>query len=236
MKSVFLTGLLFSASSFASYLTPADNLDMLKHQITAYHSSGAYAYDVNKAANKALAWIKAEYQHNKKIKPKKRLAIVLDIDETSLSNYRDLKHLGFGGTAQMQNNAEDSGDDPAIVPTLTIYQYAIRHNITVFFITGRDESSRESTIKNLASAGYASVKDTMQNCELSEMVTPVCNLYLRDGKYLNTSAIPYKTAMRKKITKAGYTIIANIGDQYSDLSGGYSLRTFKYPNYMYYIP
>jgi len=236
MKSVFLTGLLFSASSFASYLTPADNLDMLKHQITAYHSSGAYAYDVNKAANKALAWIKTEYQHNKKIKPKKRLAIVLDIDETSLSNYRDLKHLGFGGTAQMQNNAEDSGDDPAIVPTLTIYQYAIRHNITVFFITGRDESSRESTIKNLVSEGYASVKDTMQNCELSEIVTPACNLYLRDGKYLNTSAIPYKTVMRKKITKAGYTIIANIGDQYSDLSGGYSLRTFKYPNYMYYIP
>ena len=42
--------------------------------------------------------------------------------------------------------------------------------------------------------------------------------------------------MRKRIKNAGYIIVENIGDQYSDLDGGYSLRTFKYPNYMYYVP
>jgi len=34
----------------------------------------------------------------------------------------------------------------------------------------------------------------------------------------------------------GYTIIANIGDQYSDLVGGYAEGEFKLPDPMYYIP
>jgi hypothetical protein len=34
----------------------------------------------------------------------------------------------------------------------------------------------------------------------------------------------------------GYTIIANMGDQFSDLEGGFSERTYKLPNPFYYIP
>ncbi len=172
---------------------------------------------------------------NEKKSARKHLAIILDIDETSLSNYKDLKALGFGGTPQMQNTAEGRADDPAIMPTLKLYRFAIKHGISVFFITGRTESFRKSTIKNLVSTGYRDVMNATQACEDSGSVSPACNLYLRNGKYLNTSAIPYKTEMRRKITKAGYTIIANIGDQYSDLAGGYSLRTYK-SDYMYYIP
>jgi len=33
--------------------------------------------------------------------------------------------------------------------------------------------------------------------------------------------------------KAGYKIIANVGDQQSDLNGGYSERTYKLPNPIY---
>ncbi len=34
----------------------------------------------------------------------------------------------------------------------------------------------------------------------------------------------------------GYDIVANFGDQFSDLYGGYADRTFKVPNPMYYLP
>ena len=34
----------------------------------------------------------------------------------------------------------------------------------------------------------------------------------------------------------GFTIIANVGDQPSDLAGGYAERTFLVPNPFYRIP
>lgn len=46
-----------------------------------------------------------------------------------------------------------------------------------------------------------------------------------------------KTAARIDIeSRLGYTIIANIGDQDSDLRGGHAERTFKVPNPFYFIP
>ena len=34
----------------------------------------------------------------------------------------------------------------------------------------------------------------------------------------------------------GYTILLSLGDQESDLTGGYAERTFKLPNPVYYLP
>jgi len=34
----------------------------------------------------------------------------------------------------------------------------------------------------------------------------------------------------------GYDILLTIGDQYSDLKGGYADKGFKLPNPMYYLP
>lgn len=38
-----------------------------------------------------------------------------------------------------------------------------------------------------------------------------------------------KSGERGKIAEEGYTIIANVGDQESDLSGGYAEWTYKLP-------
>ena len=51
--------------------------------------------------------------------------------------------------------------------------------------------------------------------------------------YPNVQA--FKSAERADIGK-NFTIIANIGDQQSDLAGGYAERTWKVPNPFYYIP
>jgi acid phosphatase len=50
------------------------------------------------------------------------------------------------------------------------------------------------------------------------------------------SASDYKAAARKRLAEEGRTIIANIGDQESDLVGGYAERTFKLPNPFYLVP
>lgn len=232
-------GFMFIAATAIGYASdlsqkPKVNLDSLKTEIIQYHTSGAYEYDIKQIADQAHTYLTQVIESNQKLTSPKKLAIVLDIDETSLSNYQDLKHLNFGGTYQMQDDAENKGDDTVIQPTLDLYRYAQANNVSVFFITGRKEPSRLVTIKNLIAEGYTSVKDSTDNCEKNK-VSNNCTLYLRDGKYSDTSAIVYKVAMRKKIENAGYQIVINIGDQYSDLSGGYSLKTYKYPNYMYYI-
>jgi predicted secreted acid phosphatase len=48
--------------------------------------------------------------------------------------------------------------------------------------------------------------------------------------------IQYKSGTRAYIESQGYDIVANFGDQFSDLLGGFSDKTFKMPNPNYYLP
>ena len=48
--------------------------------------------------------------------------------------------------------------------------------------------------------------------------------------------IQYKSGTRAYIESQGYDIVANFGDQFSDLLGGYADKTFKMPNPNYYLP
>jgi len=50
------------------------------------------------------------------------------------------------------------------------------------------------------------------------------------------SAVDFKAPERRKIAERGYTIVLSLGDQESDLKGGYAERTFKLPNPVYYLP
>ena len=46
----------------------------------------------------------------------------------------------------------------------------------------------------------------------------------------------YKSLTRQHIESLGFDIVANFGDQFSDLNGGFADRTFKIPNPMYFLP
>jgi hypothetical protein len=48
--------------------------------------------------------------------------------------------------------------------------------------------------------------------------------------------VHFKAPERRKLADQGYTILFSIGDQESDLIGGYAERTFKLPNPVYYLP
>jgi acid phosphatase len=194
------------------------NLAIVKQDLVQYHDSGQYQKDINHVVQQAVDYLKQRLQQNDFAG--KKPAIVLDIDETSLSNYLDMLKLDFGGTLDEVIAAEDKGTDAAIQPTLTLYRYAKAHQVAVFFITGRYEYERQATMENLRKAGY-------ENWD---------GLYLRSGKYEKVHAAIYKTAMRKQIAEQGYDIILNMGDQKSDLAGGVADKTFKLPDPYYFIP
>jgi hypothetical protein len=58
--------------------------------------------------------------------------------------------------------------------------------------------------------------------------------YLTCGTSCTT--IQYKSLTREHIASLGFPILADVGDQFSDLKGGFSGRTVKMPNPMYFIP
>lgn len=208
---------LLSTTSITFAQEPA-NIAITKKAAVQYHDNGEYNKDLASTDENALAYLKKRVAENKNLK--KKLAIVLDIDETSLSNYDDMRAADFGGSIEQIQLAEDKGTDPAISPTLKLFQYATTHQVAVFFITGRFEQEREVTARNLEAAGYKNW----------------AGLILRDGEYTKAPASVYKTAMRKKLESEGYDIVLNVGDQESDLRGGYSDKTFKLPNPYYLIP
>lgn len=203
-------------AGFAYAQEPA-NLSILKQKVKRYHDSGNYDKDIANVMQKAMRYLELRIKRQDFTgKP----AIVLDIDETSLSNYPDMVRLDFGGTIEEIRADEDKGLDEPIVPTIKLYRLAKENKIAVFFLTGRFEEERGVTEENLKKAGYSNYD----------------GLILRDGELRNAPAAVYKTARRKELEAKGYDIIISIGDQQSDLRGGFADKTFKLPNPYYFIP
>ena len=61
-----------------------------------------------------------------------------------------------------------------------------------------------------------------------------CGPFIHAGTSCPT--IQYKSGTRAYIESQGYDIVADMGDQFSDLEGGFADKTFKMPNPNYYLP
>jgi len=196
------------------------NLQTYKTRLIKYHDSGEYTQDQAKVMNEAMQYLKTRLAKAKRNPPKKPFAVILDIDETSLSNYEDMLLMDFGGVWNEVDIAEGAGHDPAIAPALEFYRYAKANKVAIFFVTSRRESYRAGTEKNLRSVGFNEWK----------------GLTLKPDNYKLISAVPFKTGARQAIENLGYEIVLNIGDQQSDLNGGHAGKSFKIPNPYYFTP
>jgi acid phosphatase len=151
-----------------------------------------------------------------------RLAMVLDIDETSLSNYCEMKREDYGYITGMFNEWAVSPEaDMALPGTLRLFNKARADGIEVFFITGRSDEERAGTARNLEAAGFKGWK----------------GLSLRVGPQKTMATVAYKSEERKKIVDSGYRIVMSVGDQWSDLNGEPKAEiSVKLPNPFYYLP
>ena len=103
---------------------------------------------------------------------------------------------------------------PANKPVLEVAEYAQEHGVSLFFVTARPGIIYSVTDYNLEHVGYQ-----------------VSGLYVRSFIDLFKNVADYKTAQRVDIESKGYTIIANIGNSATDLSGGHAEKTYKLPDY-----
>jgi acid phosphatase len=210
-------------SGAAGEATAVPNLYDTQRLIEQYIVGGRYEQDFATIVTSARAWLEARAPAA--AKP----AIVLDIDETSLSNWPAYRVNGWvritnGGCDLQQGPCgirawQALGQSKALAPTLALARRARELNVAVFFITGRPSNLRDATERNLKDQGYEWT-----------------GLILEPEGAAFTSASDFKAPERRKLTEQGYTIILSLGDQQSDLTGGYAERTFKLPNPVYYLP
>ena len=214
-----------------------------ENALRTYHDSGVYDQQIAKVDAVAAQWLrragnfkkfhfKAKFRHHSARRAllamghghhkgghhKKKLAIVFDIDETTLSNYSAIDKDNFTFGTNSQHEATDK-IGTAIVPSLDLFNLAKKKGIAIFLITGRREDVRTPTADNLTSEGYTGYKELV--------LRPVGG---------GGTTVDYKAGARKAIEDQGYKIVANVGDQYSDLAGGHSQVVFKLPNPFYFLP
>ncbi|MZD04492.1 hydrolase [Streptomyces sp. SID5785] len=103
---------------------------------------------------------------------------------------------------------------PANKPVLALAEYAQDHGVALFFVTARPGIIKGVTEYNLKHVGYR-----------------VDGLRVRNLVDLFKDVADYKTAQRADIESKGYTIIANVGNNTTDLSGGHAERAYKLPDY-----
>ncbi|MFF7012368.1 HAD family acid phosphatase [Streptomyces fimicarius] len=103
---------------------------------------------------------------------------------------------------------------PAVGDVRELARYADARGVAVFFVTARPGIIHSLTDWNLKKAGY-----------------PVDGLYVRSLPDLFEEVSAYKTEQRAAIEAKGYKIIANIGNNTTDIVGGHAERGFKLPDY-----
>lgn len=161
----------------------------------------------------------------------KKPAIVFDVDDTSLLTYDYQAGRDFG--YEKKSNAEyiNAQKSIAVFGMPAIVNWAQSAGYTVFYITGRPEDQRAATEGNLAKVGYAAKADKTHLFLKNKENPPP---YLPCGA--DCTSVEYKSGTRAHLESLGYRIVATIGDQQSDLTGGHADRGVKIPNPMYYLP
>lgn len=134
---------------------------------------------------------KAKIKYNeqkKKRKIKKKLALVLDIDECSIMNTAD---------------PDVTCPNPYVKP---VYDYALELGYKIFFVTARGASNTKhksltrDTRNTLLQAGYKKHE-----------------IYFQSGDWYDKTKEKYKSAMRQDLSEKNI-IVLTVGDKLSDLS------------------
>jgi hypothetical protein len=206
------------------------------HDLHTFGANSAYVAEMAGVEQKAVKYLAHPKKgHDYPVPPNQgHKAVLFDIDDTTLNTYNFEIATNFAFNATTNAAYVNSASFPAVPGMPALVNYAVSKNYTIFFLTGRPESQRAGTVTNLANAGYPSVpadhlflKDLVNQPWLASCATsvPAC------------TTIQYKSLTRKHIEKdLGYNIVANFGDQFSDLIGGFADQTFKVPNPMYFLP
>jgi hypothetical protein len=239
------------------------NIDVLRQQIKNYYGvplattgpSGTwtaprnlesnYADEASSVAKQGGNWLGAR----SKVADK---AIVLDVDDTTLAtfNYELFSNWDFNGVTN--GTFVNEQRFPAVPGMVDMVTKAAQEGYAIFFLTGRPATQEAATLGNLTSdgvgvdAGYPTPTPASPTEDGLFTKPPVGSYpayldqpqFCADAIAANVSCptTRYKSGVRAHLDDLGWHIVGNFGDQFSDLAGGFSDKTFKLPNPNYFLP
>ena len=224
------------------------NIDVLRQQLRNYYgdplgtgqfaATGNYAREASRVAADGTRYLAQHRAHGRVTK-----AIVMDVDDTTLAtwNYEIASNWAFNPTTNADYVLGEKF--PPVPGMVAMATAAAREGYAVFYLTGRGSVQEDATLGNLTEKADYPKPTTLRGGEDGLFTKPDVTAY---PAYLSTACaadpggkcttIHYKSATRAHIESLGYDIVANFGDQYSDLIGGHADRTFKLPNPNYFLP
>jgi HAD superfamily, subfamily IIIB (Acid phosphatase) len=228
------------------------NIDVLRQQIRNYYGdplgTGIFAQDSYYAREARRVARSGEHYLAQRHRTNGTRAIVLDVDDTSLAtwNYEIFSNWAYNPAT---NATYVTGQlFPPVPGMVRMANTAEREGYAIFFLTGRPATQEADTLGNLTADGKGVDANypkptTLRNGEDGLFTKPAVADY---PAYLKAACagdpngscttVHYKSATRAHIESLGYDIVANFGDQYSDLRGGHADRRFKLPNPNYFLP
>jgi len=211
-KSLLIISLAVIVTFINGCCPPLQNLGTVKRAVANYYESGQYDSELTEILND----VKPEFD---KMDVGSMSAVIFDIDETSLSNYKITKELDFGYVKPLWDEWVLKEEAEPIIQVRDFYNYLIDRGFKIIFITGRKDYQYQPTYNNLLKTGY----------------TKFDTLITRSRGEYSITAVDYKSGQRAALTSKGYDIKGNFGDQWSDLEGEYCGIKVKLPNYQYGI-
>jgi predicted secreted acid phosphatase len=217
------------------------NIDSVKATIRTYYratngiadkTSSPYIAEMRKLARKWKKKVATSCQQA--WRHHRRPAVVFDVDDTTLWTY-DMEDgaMGFNFDPVLQNQWVQDKRFPAVPGMTKVVKKAKKAGCTIIGLTGRTKSQGKATLKNLKKVGYTGF--TRRNLYLRPNAGKRYPAYLHCTTTCTT--VQFKKGTRKHLEKTRHLrIVANFGDQFSDLKGGHALKKIKLPNPTYYLP
>jgi predicted secreted acid phosphatase len=223
------------------------NIDSVKSTIATYYgdpgtgisnkTDSPYIHEMRRLVLQQVPQLAARCFVEKKLH--KNPAVVLDADDTTLWTY-DMEvadmHFTFNPAEQdVWVQAQRFPATPYLLSLATVDPKAV---CTIIGLTGRNDNQKTATLGNLAKVGYTGFTSANYYTKWTGVGASQQPSYISCAA-ASCTTIEYKSQTRAHIeSRAGgrYDIVANFGDQFSDLIGGSADRTIKLPNPTYYLP
>ncbi|MBZ6081047.1 Secreted acid phosphatase [Streptomyces olivaceus] len=241
------TGAATAGQSTANSTHEPYNIGQLSKDIDAYYGTtldadgvyqaspdSPYADDLARADAAAKKQIDraARTAHHRHTRP----AIVFDIDDTLLLSLDYEKKNNYGYDGDTWAAYVDRADRPAVPGSPDLVRYAEKKGVEVFYNSGLSDAQRAAAVENLKKVG-ADVNLDTDHVFLKDKANPPSYLsHCATPGTWDCTTVEYKAGTRRHIERdLGYDVVANVGDQYSDLQGGWADRTYKLPNPTYFV-
>ncbi|WP_431277032.1 HAD family acid phosphatase [Leifsonia poae] len=220
------------------------NIDSVKKTIATYYgdpgtgiankTASPYISELAGIVSAEKAKLKAGY--DQAVSKGEKPAIVFDADDTTLWTYdMEVADMHFNFNPAEQDVWVQGQRFPATPSMVSFVNTAAAMGYSVFGLTGRNDDQKAATLGNLTKVGYTPFTTANFYTKWTGVGASQQPSYITCA-VAKCTTVEYKALTRKHIEDLGYTITLNVGDQWSDLQGGYAQRALKLPNPTYYLP